>query len=293
MAQDQRNILLTLEAGDYALELAAARGGSVARFDWRGLPLFRPSMPGTMLHTACFPLVPFSNRIGFSRFRLDGREVTLTPNMPEVDPLHVLHGYGWLREWRIVEAGSASARLLHHHERAEWPWSYEAEQTFELSPRGLRHGLILRNLDSSLMPAGIGFHPYFPRDQDTIYRGLHRGEWQTGADGLPGQLLALPEAADWWAGKPIGSRAVDTVYAGRKGPLVIDWPSRQLRLSIIPSTHLGFTVVYTPAGQDYFCVEPVSHLTGAINRSDPANGLRWLAPGEILKASVLYQAHAF
>ena len=41
-------------------------------------------------------------------------------------------------------------------------------------------------------------------------------------------------------------------------------------------------VVYTPEGKDYFCVEPVSHMTDAINRMDQPHhgGLRVLAPAE-------------
>jgi aldose 1-epimerase len=39
-------------------------------------------------------------------------------------------------------------------------------------------------------------------------------------------------------------------------------------------------VVFTPQDRDYFCVEPVSHVSNAIHMSDPlAHGLRKLAPG--------------
>ena len=30
----------------------------------------------------------------------------------------------------------------------------------------------------------------------------------------------------------------------------------------------GHLIVYTPPGEDFFCVEPVSHMTDAINRMD-------------------------
>ena len=46
-------------------------------------------------------------------------------------------------------------------------------------------------------------------------------------------------------------------------------------------------MVYTPADRDYFCVEPVSHLSNAIHMADPAaHGLRALAPGESFEASM-------
>ena len=57
-----------------------------------------------------------------------------------------------------------------------------------------------------------------------------------------------------------------------------------------PSDTLGFTVVYVPAGAEHFCVESVSHMTDAVNRSEPAavTGLRWLAANETLGGTVRY-----
>jgi hypothetical protein len=37
------------------------------------------------------------------------------------------------------------------------------------------------------------------------------------------------------------------------------------RLLLDADVPLGFLVVYSPAGKDYFCVEPVSHCTDAFN----------------------------
>ena len=44
---------------------------------------------------------------------------------------------------------------------------------------------------------------------------------------------------------------------------------------------LSRLVVYTPQDKDYFCVEPVSHATNAINQPAPsALGLVTLQPGQ-------------
>ena len=49
-------------------------------------------------------------------------------------------------------------------------------------------------------------------------------------------------------------------------------------------------MVYTPPGRGYFCVEPVTHMTDAINRMDVAgHGLRVLAPGETLQVLVIFR----
>lgn len=239
---------LHLTAADYALELEPVEGGAVARFDWCGEPLFRARCGDGPLNSACFPLVPFSNRIAFGAFDANGRRVVLKPNFPGMTHPHPLHGFGWLMPWRVEEATAASATLRYTHESGEWPWRFEAEQRFDLSAAGFRHELALRNLSDMPMPAGLGFHPYFPRAGTTRYIGKHRGEWETSADGLPIHLERAHAPRDWWDGAAVGARVVDTVFIGRDGRLGIEWPERSLSLTISPSPELSFTVVYTPRG---------------------------------------------
>lgn len=282
--------MIELRAGDYRLVIEPARGGSVARFDFRGTPLFRPAGGTSILETACFPLVPFSNRIAHGSFLVGDQQVQLSPNFPGGSEPHPLHGFGWLHQWDVTAVMPQYVTLRHAYQAQEWPWPYYAEQRFELSAKGLVHALSLRNLGDTPMPAGLGFHPYFPRNAQTRLTSLHRGEWQTTADGLPITLTQGDHAIDWWRGEPVGNRVVDTVYSGRQGDLTIVWPDSDLRLCISPSSNLLCTVVYTPAGADFFCVEPVSHATDAINRPGIADPMLILAPGEALTATVRYRA---
>ena len=284
---------IELAAGDYRLVLEPGRGGSIARFDWRGQALFRPTCGPLILDTACFPLVPFSNRIAHGVFRWAGRPVKIAPNFPGSDHPHPLHGFGWLTGWEVVAVSSARVILRHRHAANEWPWDYVAEQTFTLSADGLRHELSLCSLSDTPMPAGLGFHPHFPRDTETRYLGLHRGEWQTSDDSLPLTLKEASQPIDWWNGQPVGSRTVDAVYTGRDRPLTVIWPERALVLTITPCELLSYTVVFTPPGADYFCVEPVSHATDAINRTDRELAMRQLGQAETLHVDVHYQAKDF
>ena len=272
--------MIGLAAGDYRVELAPDRGGSILRFDWRGEPLFRPACGPSVLDVACFPLVPFSNRIAEGQFRADGRTIQLRPNMPGSDHPHTLHGFGWLARWRVVTADVSAAVLEHTHDGGEWPWRYRAQQRVALDEGGLTIELSVTNLGNTPMPAGLGFHPYFPRTEATIYRGLHRGEWQNDDSCLPVSLTERSGPADWWDGLPVSGRAVDTVYTDRSGTLSIEWPERGIALAIQPGENLPHTVVFSPRDQDFFCVEPVSHMTDAHNRSHHVGGLRWLDPNE-------------
>jgi aldose 1-epimerase len=285
--------MLALAAGDYRLVLEPARGGSIAEFRWRGEQLMRPTCGPCALDTACFPLVPFSNRIAYGRFAANGAAVCIAPNMPGTDHPHPLHGFGWLTAWDVLMQDASAAVLEHRYgDGGEWPWPYRARQRFTVGEDGLTMELSVQNRSASPMPAGLGFHPYFPRRADTVYCGRHRGEWRNSVDGLPQSLDQRAIARDWWDGAPVGSRQVDTVYCGRDGALSITWPDRALVLTLQPSENLAFTTVYTPADKDYFCIEPVSHGTDAINRGAAEHGLVWLAQEESLTATLSLSAAA-
>lgn len=282
--------MLHLEAADYTLDVEPEEGGAVSRFEWRGEPLFRARCGDGPLNSACFPLVPFSNRIAFGRFEAGGRTIELAPNFPGEEHPHPPHGFGWQKSW-VVQAGeAASTTLLYRHDVDAWPWPFESVQQLQLSKDGLRHTLMLRNLGDTAMPAGLGFHPYFPRTPRTSYFGLHRGEWESSDDGLPVRLRTVETPRDWWCGEPVETRAVDTVYVGRSGVLNISWPERGIALTIAPSPDLSFTTVYSPPDADFFCVEPVSHETDAVNRRHSKSGLRWLQPNEAWAVDVTYTA---
>lgn len=279
-----------IAAGDYLLGLDPGRGGSIARFEWRGEPLMRATCGPSILDTACFPLVPFSNRIAFGEFPDGERTVRLAPNFPGQYHPHPLHGFGWLQPWEITERSANGAVLRHHHLPGEWPWEYVAHQRFRISADGLSHELSVCNLSDRPMPAGLGFHPYFPCNVHTTYLGLHRGEWPTSPYGLPLSLEEKDQPIDWWGGKSVTSRHVDTVYTDRRGPLAITWPDRNIALHITVSDNLPQTVIYTPPDANYFCAEPVSHLTNALNQAGQG-GMKSLAPNKTFTVTAKYRAH--
>lgn len=79
--------LVILASGAARLEVCPVAGGSLARFqttiDDRAVDWLRPASTETLrdgdpLGMACFPLVPFSNRIRQGRFAFGG-VVTFTP----------------------------------------------------------------------------------------------------------------------------------------------------------------------------------------------------------------------
>ncbi len=250
------------------------------RFDW-----FLPS------DKACFPLVPYSNRIRGGRFRFGGREIALPLNFG--DHPHSIHGHGWQAAWDVVESASNRLLLGYGHAADEWPWAYVARQTFQLGESGLTITLELENQSNSDMPAGIGLHPYFPL-RDAQLTAEVAGVWLTDDEVMPTERVALPERWNLRQGVAVPDMDIDNGFDGWNGRAVIAWPESGAGLTILADSLLRNLVVFAPPGGDFFCVEPVSHMTDAFNLaagSTAETGMRVLAPGEALSARVTFSPH--
>lgn len=270
-----------LAAGDLRVEVAPAVGGSVARFDRGGQALLRPAPDGAddVLAMACFPLVPYCNRIRGGTFLCDGHEVRLAPNMAG-DP-SPLHGDGWLAMWRVAAADARRIELVYEHPTGEWPWRYEARQVLTLDAQGLSLTLTCRNLSSTPMPCGLGFHPYYPCDAGTVLDTAVEAVWTVDADVLP---VAREPATGRYdlAERRICGQALDNGYDGWSGTAAIRWPGAPAGLRLTSPDARRFQV-YAPASGSFFAAEPVQNANAALNETQdlwPELGITMLAEGE-------------
>lgn len=284
--------MIEIASGPYAMSIDPESGGSVSSLTWHGQPILRGQGGPGVLESACFPLVPFCNRIADNRFEFAGRAVELAPNHPGNPDDLVLHGFGWTSPWTVEEVEPARALISLEHPADQWLWPFRAQQTFTVDSEATAFELALTNLADEPMPAGLGFHPYFPVDDQTFYTGLHAGEWQADERILPGKLVEREQPIDWWHGAPVGDRPLDTVYTGRMGSLTIEWRGRDIGAEIGFTPDLRFTHVYVPPTGDFCCIEPVSQIGDAFNHPDEDRGFRTLAPGETWSVTMTLRAYA-
>lgn len=276
---------LELRRANSCVTLAPALGGTVTRYDWHGRQVMRPahSAAADPREMSCFPLVPVVNRIAHGRFTFDGEQISLEPNIAREK--HPLHGDGWTAAWRVVAADAARATLQFTHEAGAWPWSYTAEQSFELAEDALRVELAATNRDTRPMPVGLGFHPYFLNDGRTRLQAQVREVWLTNDEQLPIGVADGDFFASFRSGDLVArAQPLDHCYTRWAGPARIDIPGEELTVRLTASAALGCLHVYSPPGLGYCCIEPVSHMPNALNQPDPAAaGLRVLGPGEVFR----------
>ena len=287
--------LLRLTDGLAEVMVTPSQGGCLSAFRWHSghgaIDWLRPAPSGPFPPnmSACFPLVPYSNRIREGRFRFDGREHRLAANF--APSRHSIHGHGWKLPWRVAERSATGLALSYEHVGSDWPAPYRAEQRFTLDGGALTVEIAVTNLGDAAMPAGLGLHPYFPRTPGCrLTAGVAR-IWATDAEVMPTGLVEMAEGADPSHGLLPAQAVLDNCFTGFSGRAVIDWPGRGASLTLEADPALAFLVVYTPPGADFFCVEPVSHCTDAVNLAAAGHGdtgLRTLGPGERFAASVRF-----
>lgn len=270
---------LELRHGDLRLALAPALGGSVLSFRLGDLDLLRPAPAGAadVLETACFPLVPYANRIADGRFAWGGRAATLPGNM--AGQAHPLHGDGWRGAWAVEATDEASAVLEFTPLGTAWPWRYRAAQSVRLDADGLNLALSVTNLDDAPGPFGLGFHPYFPDSPTARLTTATAGVWEVSDDLLP---VREAPGSPWRAGRAARSDVLlDHCHTGWSGDARIDLGPGKPALRLTASRALRWLHIYAPPEQGFFCVEPVSHAPNALNMTDShSHGVWALGPGE-------------
>ncbi|MDI7775710.1 aldose 1-epimerase [Asticcacaulis sp. EMRT-3] len=270
--------MLRLSSGDSVLDLNPDLGGSIARFTHKGADVMRatPEDADDALQTACFPLVPFCNRIRDGRFVLEGRKVQLSPNLG--DHPHALHGQGWRNGWQVIEASPSRAALSYRHAADEWPWDYESTLVYELRPKGLRMFLNVKNLSGGHMPAGLGFHPYFNLTPDTRLKASVDGVWISDEDTLPRNWHAGALYKDWTHGdRLVFDKLIDNCYTGFKGRAEV-FEGERLTHTLRASPDCHWLHIFVPPGEAFFCAEPVNHMPDPFNQ--PNSGMKCLKAGE-------------
>jgi aldose 1-epimerase len=282
----------TLSSGPLLLVLAPDRGGSIARFDYRGadgvnIPVFRgvDGSDPAIIDYANFPLVPFVNRVRDGLFTFRGREVRLTPNLPG-DP-SPLHGQGWVSPWKVERLTESEAELVFRHAPGEWPWSYEARQSFALDPSGLTLTLSCTNRSDEPMPCGLGHHPYMPCTADTRLDTGVETVWTIDDKVLPVERIPAEGRYDLRDRRVCG-QGLDHGFGGWSGSARIDDPNLPFRIEI-SSGDAKFFQVYSPTEGGLFVAEPVTHANAALNEPEedwPGLGLRVLAPGETMSLAM-------
>lgn len=281
---------VTLSAGPMRAVLAPWIGAAILSLTRDGMPILRPTPEeaverGEVRRTACYPLLPFANRIAAGRFLFAGQWRQLRQTVPDIP--HALHGVGWQRPWEVMEQGTdwLSLRLIHRPDgEGDWPYAFTAWIDYHLTAAGLEIGMRLANDGACMAPAGMGLHPLFNRTAGTMLRFAALSHWRPGPDGLPA-AVSMPPDPDFRHGRLLDQTALDGDFPGWAGIAHLLGSAPGLLISVRADRLFGTLRVFTPQGRDFFGVEPVTHGANALNQPElPPMAI--LAPGAVLSGTI-------
>lgn len=276
--------MIELRAGGLRCEIKPELGGCIAGLWLGGEPVLR-STPAAQLASArlagSYALVPFSNRIGHASLVWQGTQHPLVRN--NGDEPHAIHGVGWQRPWAVLDSDASSAMLsCEHRADASWPFAFDCSHTLRLDAEGLSMTLALTNQSGQPAPAGLGWHPSFPKRAGSHLAFAASGRWEMGPDKLPTQRQpASGLDAD------CAVLAIDHCFDGWDGVAHL----RDERLHVTVRSELTRLVVFTEPARNDIAIEPVSHVNNAVHlyaqgASAVELGLRVLQPGETMVAQM-------
>lgn len=288
----EATVIVPLQSGESQVMLCPEIGASIARFTWKGHDILRRAPDAAInerlvRQMGVYPLVPYSNRVGQAKLIVGDQTFALRPNFMQ-EP-HAIHGFGWQRAWQVVKRAADSAELhLRHSPDDDWPFACEATQGVSLTANALKLGLTVKNNDKRPMPAGLGFHPYFPLTPDTHLQADWKGLWKMGADSLPTEPGPVPTEADFSQLRPVAGWKVDHCFTGWGRRAVLDYPTHRMQLDATEACRQ--IVVFAPNdGRNFIALEPVTHINNAFALAAKGvtdTGMRMLGPGESFNISM-------
>jgi aldose 1-epimerase len=240
-------------------------------------------------------LFPFPNRIEDAMWTWKGKTYLQKKNGIPIQ----LHSLVYDEPWEYIEPEFGIDEIFFstylninkdHPIYKGYPFEFRLILTYKLTKQSLSVTYKVENRDNKEMPFGFALHPYFSKlsgengtlisvpalyryeirsDVDKVFLNKYKGDFQLVPNILPsGRLKCV-----YTGGKnliypvTVGSVDLDDVYTGflpRKNSY-IDYTTLKLRLNLLCTSDFTHTVVYTPKNKPYFCIEPQTCSTDAIN----------------------------
>jgi aldose 1-epimerase len=246
-------------------------------------------------------LFPFPNRIRDGKYTFAGKEYQLPTN--DSTKKNAIHGYAPRYPWRIVDQGATdfgayvSGEFRPSIDAPEvekfWPADYGFHVTYRLGHHTLTIETKVTNRSSSILPFGLGFHPWFrfpfaSQEGDISRYRFHmpaHSLWKL-EESLPtGEKIPIPEELDWSRPKLLGNVTLDTVYTDL---FDVDDPQGKMHLraelrhadtlgalQIWTTADFRDMVLFTPVHRKAFCIEPYTCPTDAIHLQERGIDSGW------------------
>ena len=249
-------------------------------------------------NASSFVLIPYSNRLRDGHFTFEGKNYQLRQGEK-----HAIHGDVRDRPWMVEAQGRNGARL--HFDSSgfpdlNFPFPFKASLSYQLESSTFVSKIEITNTGQQTMPAGCGFHPYFFR---RLPGSTSDVTLQFGVKGVyPGDSplptgMAIPISAHQDFSRPrCLDVELDHCFFGWNRQAMLSWPGTGIHAWMNADPGMEHIILYSPGGQPYFALEPVTHANDGFNlyaKGERNCGVVILRPGDRLTAGMqlVFQTH--
>lgn len=269
-------------------------GFNLCRLNYRDHELIRFQQErfvnGSMYGTPI--LFPTPNRTKHNRFMFEGKEYSA-----------LMHGFIKKQQFNItsLEVNDENAEILAYVETnakilEQFPFRFRLDLRFTIESHQITYQYTVYNLDDFNMPYGFALHPFFSLEpKKTSITVKSNSVMERMEDKIPTGELTPVQGTLYDLNKPrlVSELDLDDVYTQLHGIPQVHIDTEYLSLNVEVSDVFSHLVVYTPPGADFFCVEPQTCATDAINLYTAGHiknsGLRIVRPGELDSGKVRFR----
>jgi aldose 1-epimerase len=280
---------INVHGGNVLYQGAADVGALKQRPDLSGIPF----------------LAPWANRIDTGGFWCEGRKYNFNGGLGSLNVIAsgvAIHGMLSASPFWVVTDVGADAASAHVTSRldfwkypdmmANWPFAHEYEITYRLAGGAVEVITTVINRSAAAMPVMVGYHPYFnlpdvPRDDAVAHFAAKTAVIADDRLVATGEMkpMDLPDPT------PLKDRTLDNGYTDliRDGEgravFYIEGGGKKIELTFGPKWLVA--VAYSPARQNYICIEPMASITNGANLNHDGKypALQMLAPGATWRES--------
>jgi len=218
-------------------------------------------------------LYPTPNRVKDARFDFEGEGY---PQEKHGIP-RLLHGLVYDEAWNFsqpvigddfvqlsgwVDFNEVSAGF------ASFPIPHRLTVTCRLLANRLELSYTVKNCSQHRLPFGFAIHPYFKILDDQVSVCVPADlVFESDSEHFPIRIIPVDNTRfDLRTKSLVKELDLDDVYTGLDGrPCFIYYPNQNITLRIETSSEFRHVVVYTPKGQNFFCIENQTCMTDAHN----------------------------
>lgn len=269
--------LIDLSCGDLYVQVAPEMGAAITqfyslsqaqRYDWLRPASVQAIQEGKINEMASFLMAPWAGRIKEGRFHYQGKNIHYPSQDSSTE--HSIHGFVRDRVWQVLSqqiTDDVSELVLGFEHKADqaWPFSFFIVQSFLLQQESLRITVKAKNIGEQEMPFSLGHHPFFPANPLTTVQASVQGAWSIDEALNPLSIESHPATQALAHGLSVQHYELDTIFTAWTHEATVLWPEQHRRLRFSVDKHMDFFVVYSPAGQPWFCAEPFGNITNSIN----------------------------